>query len=255
MRKISVSAAVNDDQMLVRCLAASPDIVAGEVGLNTYRGFDSAGEALNTAVDDTDADIVVLVHQDVYLPRGFVRQLHGSITTVERIDPAWAVLGQVGITRQRVVVGAAWSSGRGKIVGSAVATPVQVEALDEMILVVRRASGVRFDTDLPGFHMYGMDIVQTAQRLGMPSFVVPITAIHFSRPVTGLGGAYSDAYRYLQRKYRSSLPIPTLIADLETLPFRLWLQNFRLRWQARGRSARLDPSGDPRAIAQRLGYE
>lgn len=252
---ISVAAAVNDDLMLGKALGASPRIQSGEIELRTYRGYSTAASALNVALSESNADVVVLAHQDVYLHDGFFDNLRTTITDLEATDPHWAVLGQVGITAQRQVVGAAWSSGRGRILGRAVNRPVEVSAIDEMVLIVRRGSRVRFDERLPGFHMYGVDIVQIARRLGLRAYVIPSQALHFSRPVTGLMGGYAMAYRYLQKKYKADLPLPTLIANLERHSFRLWLQHFRYRRIANGKTHRTDPVGDPAAIARELGIE
>ena len=42
-----------------------------------------------------------------------------------------------------------------------------MQSFDELLIVLRRDSGLRFDEGLPGWHMYGTDIVQTARaRLG-----------------------------------------------------------------------------------------
>ena len=55
--------------------------------------------------------------------------------------------------------------------------PARVATLDELLLIVRRDAGLRFDPDL-GFHLYGADICLQASEQGLA--------------VVALGGAVSS---------------------------------------------------------------
>ena len=252
---IDVAAAVNEDKVLATCLARSPDILSGDVRLRTYVGYSTAGSAYNCALDESTAEYLVLVHQDVYLPGGFLENLRGQIERLNEADPAWAVAGSIGLDANETLHGQVWSSGLKRVIGNRVAQPVLSICLDELLLVVRKASGVRFDEDLPGFHMYGLDVIHTARSKGLSSYILDAPVIHHSRPVVTLNGGYHQAYRYMGAKWRNSLPIPNLICTVYPTSLFLMWRNLQLRRRHKGRTDRPEPTGDPVAIARELGYE
>lgn len=254
--KICIAAAVNEPDTLATCLARSPDIVAGHLPLNTYMGYSSAGAAYNKALADcADADIVIFTHQDVYLPNGTAALLRAQLETLTKQVPSWAIAGAIGGNSARTLIGQTWCSGHEKLLGSRVSTPTPVITLDEMVLIVRVAAGQRFDEKLPGFHLYGADIILAARAAGLSSWVIDLPVVHHSRAVISLSGSYREAYRYMQRKWRHSLPIYNLVCPLERGSWRYWLTEVRLRWKHRRRTARPEPIGDPVAIAHHIGYE
>ena len=72
---IDLAAAVSSQAVLTNCLLRSPDVASGALALRTYEGCRSIGEAYARAFADSSADILILAHQDVYLPAGFTDQL------------------------------------------------------------------------------------------------------------------------------------------------------------------------------------
>jgi len=251
-----VAAAVNEPDTLAACLARSPDIVTGLLPLKTYMGYSSAGTAYNAALDGcADADIVIFAHQDVYLPSGTFALLQAQLEALTRLDPNWAIAGAIGGTAARALIGQTWCSGHGKLLGARVSAPTPIVTLDEMVLIVRIAAGLRFDEKLQGFHLYGADIILAACAAGLSSWVIDLPVVHHSRPVISLGGSYYDAYRYIQHKWRHQLPIYNLVCPLERSSWRYWLTEARLRWKHRRLRARPQPMGDPVAIAHQIGYE
>jgi len=252
---VSIAAAVNDKAVLADCLQRSPDLVAGSVSLRTYEGFGCAALAYNHALDEAQTDVVVLVHQDVYLPAGFLDRLHEALAQLTDADPNWAAAGVIGVDTAGRIVGETWSSGLRILVGEKVARPVEVLSMDEVLLVVRRSAGVRFDEAMPGFHLYAADFVMAARQAGHASYVVHLPIIHHSRPVVRLDAGYRRGYRFMQRKWRADLPIPNLVCPIERSGRALLMRDLRLRWKNRGRRDRLPPSEEPSAIARRLGIE
>ena len=115
--------------------------------------------AYNRALDATTAEMVVFAHHDVYLPRGWDALLQRRLAEVAAIDPNWALFGPFGVALDAAHIGPVWSSSIGLIVGRVPMAPTQVQSYDEMVIVLRRSSGLRFDETLPGWHMYGTDIV------------------------------------------------------------------------------------------------
>ena len=253
--QIDIAAAVNDQNTLESCLLRSPDIAKGGVTLRTYVGFKSAGLAYNKALAESDKDYLVLVHQDVYLPAGYAQQLGIEIEKLEAIDPNWVVAGPIGLDRQNGLRGMVWASSLQRTIGERVAEPVQSICLDELLLVVRRSSGVRFDEDLPGFHMFGTDIIQIANAMGLRGYIIDTPVVHHSRPVVSLSGGYQQAYRYMRAKWRRILPVHNLICTVRTTDLWLTWRNYKLRKRHRGVTARREPTGDVVSIAKSIGFE
>lgn len=257
--RIAIIAAVNDDRVLARDLAASPLLADEGTEHVFYRGARCMGEAYNAGIDGTEAPVMVFAHQDVYLPSGWERKLEAAIAAVERTDPDWGVLGIVGATAAGPMAGHAWSSGSAREFTHDVPLPQRAQSLDELVLVLRREAGLRFDPELPHFHLYGTDIVQEALRLGKGAWIIDAPVVHNSDQLTELGAGYRKAYGYMRRKWADRLPIatpicpivpgskPVLRADL-AVRYRYLKQ----RWSGRSRRRALD---DPRSKALALGYE
>lgn len=255
-------AAVNDDGVLAQNLAASPDIVARPERLVVLRGQPSASAAYNAGLDRTRARIVVFAHQDVYLPGGWADRLAAQVARLDAEAPGWAVAGVTGVRAAGGIVSATvWSSGLGQALGRALGAPVPAVSVDEVLIVLDRHAGLRFDPVLPSFHLYGTDIALAARAAGRGVYVVDLPVVHNSRPVVSLGGGYTRAYRYMMRKWYRGWAIPTTVA---TLGLRGWvrMQLFNLRRTmlfARGRAlrrrAREHERDDPAAIARRIGLE
>lgn len=81
--------------------------------------------------------------------------------------------------------------------------------MDEVVLVVRRSSGLQFDEALPGFHLYGTDICLQARKQGLKCYVVSDFCLHNSNGLSVLPSAYTRAFLYMRRKWRGYLPIKT----------------------------------------------
>ena len=253
--RISLGAAVNDRKILADCLTRSPDVMSGALGLKTYEGFATAGLAYNQAIDECDAEWVLLAHQDVYLPIGFAARITDALDRLTQSAPDWAVAGVVGATRASDVIGKVWCSGNARLIGDGIDLPAQAASLDELIIIIRKASGIRFDAELPSFHLYGTDIILMAEAAGRTSWVVDAPVVHHSRPVVNLGGGYAEAWHYMRHKWQAHLPLPNLVCPITAHPFTLWGKDLRIRITHRGRNERGNAVGDPVAIAKHLGFE
>lgn len=221
-----VVAAVNNEEILMHNLASSPMFSEG-VALITMRGFKSAAKAYNKGISQTSAKFIVFAHQDVYLPRGWLRHIRSAITEIESSDPNWAVIGVYGVRANGMHVGHCWSSGLHRELGYPFKSAVEVCSVDELLIIMRRDSNIHFDEKLPGFHLYGTDIVQVAHVAGKKSYTVHAPVVHNSRPVQTLAGPYTKAYHYMQAKWADDLPINTVILPLTRFGFPLY--KYRLK--------------------------
>jgi hypothetical protein len=206
--QFAVVVACNDDEVLQSNLMRSPEISSVEEVV-IKRGFKSASEAYNSGLDATTADVIVFAHQDVYLPDGWFKNLSDIIEKLSAHDPQWAVLGLFGIALAGSEAGHVYSCGIQRVLGRAMDAPVEVGSLDELVLIVRRSSGVRFDGNLPGFHLYGTDICLEARRKGMKSYAISDFCIHNSNGLSKLPSAFYGVLYFLRDKWRDQLPIKT----------------------------------------------
>ena len=204
----SLIAAVNDEEVLRRNLLRSPDLEdATDVILQ--RGFPRAGAAYNSAMTDARGDLLVFAHQDVYLPTGWIHTLEDCVRQVNAVSPRWGVLGVIGPDARGVVRGQVYSTGLKRMVGEPADEPIPVRSVDEMVIILHRESGLRFDPELPGYHLYGTDVCLQAWQRDIPCYVVSNFCLHNSRGIRRLPLAFWRACLYLRSKWRDQLPLTT----------------------------------------------
>lgn len=252
---MQVYCVANNRAILTGNLQASPDIAERRVELSVIWDAKAASMAYREALDRTQADIVVFAHQDAYFPEGWFSKLRLACERLSSVDPDWAVAGLCGMTNEGEFVGHLWDAGLGAVCGRPFNAPRKVTSLDEVVLIVRGASGVAFDPALPSFHLYGTDIVLEAQNAGMNSYAIDLPVIHNSKAGVRLDGAYIAAYRFMTHKWRALLPLPTVIVELTRNPWPLLLRRLRLRYRAVLRASTLHPMVEsPELIARQLGF-
>jgi hypothetical protein len=249
---IIVIAAVDNAPILEACLKRSPDVASGRIPLITIQNARSMADAYNQALTRTTRTICIFAHQDVYLPAGWADRAIARLNGLSERDPTWQVAGPYGVRGDGRHVGRVWDVTLQREIGAADFEPTPIVSLDELVLIVRRDDGFRFDDRLPHFHLYGTDVVQSALARGRSAYVVELPVVHNNRPIASLRGGYQRAYRYARKKWAAKLPIPTTVCDLSHNPFDLW----RAQWDRRGVKAR--PPGllaDAVEIARQAGYE
>lgn len=255
MNDLVLAVASNSPAILAANLARSPLLASGEIALHVEADAPSAAIAYNRALAATDAPVIIFAHQDVYLPKGWDALLRARIAEVATRDPDWALLGAFGMALDGGPIGPVWSSSLGMIVGRVPLGPVPVQSYDEMLIVLRRASNLRFDDALPGWHMYGTDIVQSARAAGKGAYGGALPCIHNDRFHGTLGADFAEGYRFMQRKWRAALPLRTPITKIS----RHGLHLLRDRWHNRRsgdirRGMAVDTETDPRLFAARCGW-
>jgi hypothetical protein len=257
MIKIALAAAVNDEAVLENNLLASPDVASGALPLTCYRGFKSAGLAYNQALSELGDgfDWVAFVHQDVYLPHGFLALLTQELERLASIAPDAALAGLFGAAADGRVGGKVWCSANSKQFAGDLPMPTEVVALDEYLILVKCNSGLKFDTDLPGFHLFGTDICLAAKSTGQGAWAIEVPVVHNSRRVVTLDKQYRKAWRYMQQKWAAHLPVYNLICPITSNSLMLWKRYLQIRRQNNFRSVRGDMLPDPAAKARELGYE
>jgi hypothetical protein len=100
-----------------------------------------------------------------------------------------------------------WVIDRGRELRDGPELPASVATLDELLLVIRRDSGLRFDPEL-GFHLYGADICLQAHERGLAVVVLAALCHHNSKSV-GLPPEFFESAKVLAHKLSHRLPIAT----------------------------------------------
>lgn len=212
--KFDIVVATNNRHLLNSNLRQSPGI--GEhADMHVMEGYASAASAYNAGLAKSSHEIAIFVHQDVYLPSGWFESLQTKIAELERSDPKWGVVGVYGVSTDFKRVGHVFTNGLNTTLGGPFETPVEVQSLDELILILNRKSGLRFDEKLPGFHLYGTDICQIAIEAGKKAYVLDLFCVHNSKSIAYLGPDFWRACSFINRKWRHRLPIQTPCAPLK----------------------------------------
>ena len=209
LEQITFVVAVNNDQILSRNFLSSPCIqqIRPE-HLLLQRGHASAAFAYNDALERARSEIVIFAHQDMYFPQDWISSLESALSYLESHDPNWGVLGSFGVTARKDRYGHVYSSGLG-VIGKPVDKPIPVQTLDEIVLIVRKSSHLRFDTALSGFHFYGSDLCLEASAKGMRNYVIPGFCVHNTQMYPVLPAEFYACYRQFRSKWLRCLPVHT----------------------------------------------
>ena len=231
MNQLALVSLVNDAEQFAACqasLRAVADPFPEWLMVEPNKHGWNAAQGLNHGIDRLDAEWIVCLHQDVLFPEGFWQQLTSGLAS---LDDDVALAGLVGCEKS--------GRFRGHIVDpnghcSWPSLPAKVLSLDEVLIAVRKSSGLRFDPAVPGFHCYGADLCFEADRRGLRTFAIDAPLVHLS---TGkLDESYERASQWLMDKwgqrYGYVLPMPALLLrdDARAGVVRRTMQ----RWRRRG---------------------
>lgn len=254
---LCIVVACNSDAILQNNLLRSEMVSTGIVPVSVIRNAASAAIAYNSGLDNTTAPFVIFAHQDVYFPPGWESRLSKAIAEVERLDPNWALIAPFGMSEDGSEHrGDVWTTSLGAQVGRSAQRPVRAQGFDELAMVLRRASGLRFDEQLPCFHFYGTDIVQTARTTGHGAYVVDLPLVHNDGFHGRLGSDFTTAYHYMRRKWRRNLPLRTSVLWIDRFGCALYAYQLRAAWSYEKRKALAgDVRTDPRIFSASCGWE
>lgn len=254
--EVAVVAAVNDHEVLRKNLLASPMFAKGEHQLATETGHLNAGRALNAGIARVTAPVVACVHQDVYLPAGWDSHVVAAAEYLRETGEPWGVLGVWGLKGDGGHAGRVWCSGGNREYRQDVFQPTPVVSVDEIVIVLNVEAGLRFDDNLPGFHLYGTDIIAQAHARGLRAYVFNGPVVHNSRAnVQVFDQCFFAAYRYMQKKWRHKLPLRTCTVPVTAMGWPLYRAWLKREWRKRRKTARHGRLECPWEQAARLGYE
>ena len=224
---VTFAVAVNSRQLLEHNFMQSPCFrKPHDYQILIQENFSSAAAAYNDAIDNSRNDLIVFCHQDVFLPENWLSQLDEALNYLEATDPRWGVLGSYGKTVDGRGWGHVYSSGRG-VIGEPLNQPVPIQTLDEIVLILRKSSGLRFDESLPHFHLYGADICLRAAKKGMKTYAISAFCIHNTHQYLVLPDEFYECCRYIRRSWNESLPIQTTCIRLTKFNVPLYARRLR----------------------------
>ena len=120
-------------------------------------------------------ELVIYLHQDVFLPQGWDRLIVRQYQMAQRQFGPIGVAGVYGVGEvvtsdisgrlfgtERI----GWVVDRGRVLSEGPGLPAPVATLDELLLIVPRNTSLRVDPAL-GFHLYGADLCLQARERGL----------------------------------------------------------------------------------------
>lgn len=193
-----------------RCFMSSPML---RLNTNKYQiigqsGYKNAALAFNDAIEISDNDIMVFLHQDVILPWNWGERFISNLNEIERKNTSIGVIGCVGVTKRNRQKGHIYRHSKELYNGDSL--PAEVQTIDEMLVCFRKSTGLKFDTKLPGFYFYGMDVCLKSIDIGLKNYIIDSPCFHqaVNRDYV-MPKKYWQAYRYVLNKWGNCLPIYT----------------------------------------------
>ena len=162
---LSLAVCVSNEATLRANLLSSPCLGPGSPHeLLLMRGCRSAAEGLNRGLARARHPLVICVHQDVYLPRGWPARMWQQYRLARELYGGIGILGVYGVScRNGSVAKTGCVVDRERLLREGGRLPAPVDTLDELLLAVPRDAPVRFDPQL-GFHFYGAIFVWRPRR-------------------------------------------------------------------------------------------
>ncbi|WP_175417396.1 glycosyltransferase [Arthrobacter sp. 24S4-2] len=239
---VSVICVFNNPSVLAECLHASVKAgIAEAPGTefipvdNTSSQFSSAGAALNYGASLAGNDVLVFVHQDVYLHS--LPALEAS-AAILMDDPSVGLLGAVGVTHGGQVMGLI----RDRIVfsGERRSGLSDVDSLDEVLFMARKeqisAHPLAEDPEL-SWHAYAVEYGVRMRSLGLRVVVADVPLTHNSLTINL--DRLAEAHAWIAAAYPEQMPIVTTCGTVHvptrarTIPLfgRLFeIHKWRYRW-------------------------
>lgn len=253
---VSIVCVFNDLDVRTTCLDASitaglPDAPETEyLPVDNREGrFSSAGAALNDGARRARHDVVVFVHQDVYLHSLVALEVAAAAL---QDDPAAGLVGAVGITSSGSVAGVVRD--RVVMIGAASAPSTQVDSVDEVLFMIERervlAEPLSEHPDL-AWHAYAVEYGARVRSQGLRVRTHDVVLTHNSM-TTNLD-RLAEAHARVGQAYPDLLPLHTTCGVVRAAEHRgRWSTAWRRRhgvatWLreslAAARLARLDGRG------------
>lgn len=190
MKNSFVSAGFDDDDTEYLIVDNSKENIA-----DAYSGY-------NQLIEKASGQFLIFCHQDVLLTDHSRIDLDARIMEITKLDSEWAVLsncGASGILEYALRV----TEGDG-VVRNTNNFPHLVNSVDEHFFLVKSSAGLKFSSQLSGFHFYGTDICLCAKINNFSSYAIDF---HLTHKGTGtVDESFFECKKKLIEHYSSQLP-------------------------------------------------
>ncbi len=181
---------------------------------NYNKEHTSCAEALNLGRELSSGHIVVMCHQDLRVPEGWLHGISGHIQYFDDKKIPWGVLGMAGCYKNstgstpdqdlcviylsdKVPDGRTYAQAYRQMLGPR----KEVQTVDELCLIVPKNATFNFDESiLDHFHWYGADICLDALSKGYRNFAIDAECIHLSDGRSNLSGGHAQKFMDDARK-------------------------------------------------------
>lgn len=218
-RAITFVVPFNNARQLEDNLLASPVFRSGRHRILQVSEADSAARALAACVANGDlSEIVVQVHQDVYLPERWDDRLIASLAEAERQFGPVGIAGVFGVVR--TPAGRFERAGRVvdrmSLLNTPHALPARAVSLDELLLVFPRSDGAMptLEPSL-GYHFYGSDACLSVEAAGKAAAILDAPCFHNSTTTYELNDGFYRAAAIFAGRWRKSLPYATTCVQFD----------------------------------------
>lgn len=224
---ITFVVATNDKEILAANLCASPALrESNRHQVLIQENFPSATRAYNDAIRRSRNDLMVFIHQDVYIPVSWISDLQAALDVLEQEDPSWGVLGCWGVTTDARERGYLFTT-RWGLIGKEFQPPTRVQTLDEVVLIMRKSSGLYFDDSLPHYHFYGTDICMAAASHHLTCYAISALCIHNTKQISVFPKEFYKGYQHVKRRWKEELPIHTSCTTISRFDSALIVRNLK----------------------------
>lgn len=226
MPEYSIITCVSKPEIYQSCLLNSINSIRGNHDIeiipiiNTNNAY-SASTALNLGIDCSKSEYLIFVHQDVKLLDNWFELLNQAILKADD----WSVIGSAGIGLEytyndvgkwggskidkSIAVGTVYDSDESTTPYWNGSKQLQkVHCVDECLFIVKKSTGLRFDSRFNGFHLYGVDMCLQARSAGYNVYSCHLPIIHYGQYSSSIisGNKYWTFLRLLYNKWRLMFP-------------------------------------------------
>lgn len=174
--------------------------------LNVIMNSTHLTKDIQEGIDKSNADIVCVIHDDVRLIEGFEYNLLKSLDKLNKDYPDWAVAGVAGADWRGVI---AHIIDRQNILGSHIETPIPVDTIDEVLVLINTKHRLRLDEDITTHHLWATDLCLQAKEKELECYVIEALVHHNSTNNYVLGEDYYKQVEYIKSKWSHMMPFNT----------------------------------------------
>jgi hypothetical protein len=169
--QIKVGCASNKEAVLRRILGTSDPY---GLQINIRKDPPSMAAGLNLLMDD---GCNLLVHQDIWLPPGFLEALPRKL---EELPDSWVVAGFYGVNEQGEACGHIHDRRVPRALKTDHAFPQPAIAIDGCAMAVNLAKGFRFDESFSGWDLYDTYACLRARQMGGTAWIIDCPVEHYA---------------------------------------------------------------------------